>query len=77
MAEIIRAPLAFFAERKNLRADRVVRNGEARIAARYQYRHYTIWGITAGFIVDLVNKLYEARLDVDTRLRNVLAETHQ
>lgn len=74
--EIIHAPLAFFAERKNLRADRVIRNGEVRIAARYQYRHYTIWGITAGFIVDLVNKLYDARLDVDARLRNILAETH-
>ena len=74
--EIINAPLAFFAERKNLRADRVIRNGEVRIAARYQYRHYTIWGITAGFIVDLVNKLYDARLDVDARLRNILAETH-
>lgn len=76
VAEIIRAPLDFFAEPKNLRADRVIRNGEARIAARYQYRHYTIWGITAGFIVDLVNKLYDARLDVDARLRDALAETH-
>lgn len=74
--EIIRVPLTFFAERKNLRADRVIRNNEIRIAARYQYRHYTIWGITAGFIVDFVNKLYDARLDVDARVRNILAETH-
>lgn len=75
--EVIRVPLAFFGERKNLRADRVIRNGETRTAARYQYRQYTIWGITAGFIVNLVNELYDARLDVGARLRTVLAEAHR
>ena len=70
--EVLYAPLAFFADRKNLRADRVTRARQTRIAARYQYRHYTIWGITAGFIVDLVNRVYGAELDVEQRLRSSL-----
>jgi 8-oxo-dGTP pyrophosphatase MutT (NUDIX family) len=65
--EIIRVPLAFFAAADNLRTDRVMRQGNYRLAARYQYRHYTIWGITAGFIVELVNRLYAADLDVAAR----------
>jgi len=62
--EMLYVPLEFFAERAHLRVDQVWRRGIARRAARYQYRHYTIWGMTAGFIVDLVNRLYGAGLVV-------------
>jgi 8-oxo-dGTP pyrophosphatase MutT (NUDIX family) len=73
--ELIRVPLRFFADAANLRTDRVARHGNFRIAARYQYRHYTIWGITAGFIVELVNRFYGAGLDVAERSRQLFSET--
>jgi len=73
--ELIRVPLAFFADPNNLRTDRVMRNGTYRIAARYQYLNYTIWGITAGFIVELVNRLYGADLDVAERAKQLFSET--
>jgi 8-oxo-dGTP pyrophosphatase MutT (NUDIX family) len=73
--ELIRVPLRFFADGANLRTDRVARHGNFRVAARYQYRHYTIWGITAGFIVELVNRLYGAELDVAERSRQLFSET--
>jgi 8-oxo-dGTP pyrophosphatase MutT (NUDIX family) len=71
--EIIRVPLLFFADADNLRTDRVMRNGNYRVAARYQYLHYTIWGITAGFIVELVNCLYGADLDVAERSKHLFS----
>jgi 8-oxo-dGTP pyrophosphatase MutT (NUDIX family) len=73
--ELIRVPLGFFADGANLRTDRVARHGNFRLAARYQYRHYTIWGITAGFIVELVNRFYGAGLDVAERSRQLFSET--
>jgi 8-oxo-dGTP pyrophosphatase MutT (NUDIX family) len=73
--ELIRVPLAFFADAANLRTDRVMRNGSYRIAARYQYLNCTIWGMTAGFIVELVNRLYGIDLDVAERSRHLYSET--
>lgn len=73
--ELIRIPLRFFADGANLRTDRVARRGTCRIAARYQYRHYTVWGITAGFIVELVNRFHGADLDVAERARHLFSET--
>ncbi len=73
--ELIWAPLQFFADAANLRADRVMRNGGYGVAARYQYLHYTIWGLTAGFIVELVNRLYGVNLDVAALAQHLLAAT--
>jgi 8-oxo-dGTP pyrophosphatase MutT (NUDIX family) len=72
--ELIRVPLRFFADVDNLRTDRVIRNGSDRLAARYQYLHYTVWGITAGFIVELVNRLYGVNLDVAERAKQRLGD---
>jgi 8-oxo-dGTP pyrophosphatase MutT (NUDIX family) len=73
--ELIWAPLAFFADADNLRVDRVMRNGSYRVAARYQYLNYTVWGMTAGFIVELVNRLYGIDLDVAERSRHLYSES--
>lgn len=67
VAEILYAPLAYFAEPKNLRADRILRNGRSWFTARFQFEHYTIWGITASFIVELVNKFYGTDLNIEVR----------
>jgi 8-oxo-dGTP pyrophosphatase MutT (NUDIX family) len=76
VSEILFVPLAFFAEPKNLRADRILWNGEQRTAARFQFEHYTIWGLTGRFIVDLTNFLYDAGLDVEWRAQQALLGVH-
>lgn len=63
--EILYVPLGFFADPANLRVDRVWRRGTLRQTARFQYESYTIWGMTGGFIVELVNRLYGAGLVVE------------
>lgn len=73
VAEILYVPLAFFAESKNLRADRISSQGSARITARFQFERYTIWGLTGSFIVDLTNRLYDAGLDVESRAQRALS----
>jgi 8-oxo-dGTP pyrophosphatase MutT (NUDIX family) len=61
--ELIWAPLDYFVDSTRLRMDRIWRGGVQRNAARYQYLHYTVWGMTAGFIVELVNRFYNAGLE--------------
>lgn len=61
---LIRVPLLHFAEPARLRVDQVWRDGTQRLAARFQYLDHTVWGMTAGFIVELVNRFYAAGLDV-------------
>lgn len=73
VTEILYAPLSFFAEPKNLRADRIMREGDERISARFQYEHYTIWGLSGRFIVQLVNCLYNANLDIELRAQSALS----
>lgn len=72
VAEILYVPLMFFADPKNLRADRILLNGEERITARFQFEHYTIWGLSGRFIVELTNRLYNAGLDVELRAQRTL-----
>ena len=76
VADILYAPLAYFADRTHLRADRILRNGAARCTARFQFAHYTIWGITASFIVELVNRLYAADLNIELRAQRALLGDH-
>jgi 8-oxo-dGTP pyrophosphatase MutT (NUDIX family) len=77
VSEILYVPLAFFAEPKNLRADRIRWQGEERVSARFQFQHYTIWGLTGRFIVQLVNCLYDAELDIESRARYVLSNSQR
>lgn len=72
--EILRVPLRFFSEQDNLRGDRLVHNGVEHVTARFQYRHHTIWGMTAGFIVELVKRFYGIELHPAARLSPVLAK---
>lgn len=72
VAEILYVPMAFFADPKNLRADRILWNGGARTTARFQFEHYTIWGLTGSFIVELTNRLYGSGLDIESRAQHAL-----
>ncbi|MDB6061120.1 MAG: nudix hydroxylase [Verrucomicrobiaceae bacterium] len=71
--EILAVPLHFFAEPENLRGDRLIHNNVEHVAARFQYRHHTIWGMTAGFIVELVNRFYRIELRAAARSPRILA----
>jgi 8-oxo-dGTP pyrophosphatase MutT (NUDIX family) len=72
VSEILYVPLSFFADPKNLRADRILWSGEERISARFQFKHYTIWGLSGRFIVQLVNCLYNVNLDIELRAQHAL-----
>ncbi len=72
VTEILYVPLAFFADAKNLRADRIRFEGDERISARFQYEHYTIWGLSGRFIVQLVNCLCHTNLDIESRAEYAL-----
>lgn len=62
VAAVIRLPLAGFADPANLRIDRIWLEGRPRGVARYNIGAHLIWGMTASFIVELVNRLYDAGL---------------
>jgi len=73
VSEIIYVPLAFFADPANLRADRIRYAGAERISARFHFEQYTIWGLSGRFIVQLVNCLYNAGLDIELRAQRALS----
>lgn len=60
-------PVDFFLDPANLHVDTVSYRGELRNIPRFNYRQYTIWGVTAMIIVDLMNTVYDARLSLDTK----------
>ncbi len=64
--ELIFAPLTFFADVNNLRVDHLWHQGTPRVTGRYQYQEHTVWGMTGGFIIDLVQRLYGIKLDIHT-----------
>jgi 8-oxo-dGTP pyrophosphatase MutT (NUDIX family) len=66
--EIIAVPLAHFAAAEHLRVDWIWRRGGHRAIARYHYTRpgqpeQMVWGMTGSFIVELVNRFYDARLE--------------
>lgn len=56
-------PLADFANPGSLRIDRFRHAGEERAIARYNIGAEMVWGMTAGYIVELVNRLCGAGFD--------------
>ena len=57
-------PLDFFLNPENLHIDKVPYQGELRHIPRFDYGQYSIWGVTAMIIVDLMNTIYDAELHV-------------
>lgn len=63
VSALVQFPLSVFTERKNLFVDRIWRSGSSRVLPRYQIGSFMVWGMTASFIVELVNRLYGAGFD--------------
>jgi 8-oxo-dGTP pyrophosphatase MutT (NUDIX family) len=62
---VFRVPLSFFAQARELHFDRFDYGGRERLVPRYQWQDYSIWGITAALLVQLVNLALDAGLDLE------------
>jgi 8-oxo-dGTP pyrophosphatase MutT (NUDIX family) len=62
---VFKVPLTFFADKKELQFDRFDYGGHSRMVPRYQWQDYSIWGITAAMLVQLVNLAFDAGLDLE------------
>ena len=62
---VFEAPLEFFADPAELRFDLRDHGDRRRRVPRYQWREYTIWGITAAILAELVNLAFDAGLDLE------------
>jgi 8-oxo-dGTP pyrophosphatase MutT (NUDIX family) len=62
---VFEVPLAFLARRDSLQMDQVRYRGSQRSVPRYDFGEYTIWGITAAILVQLVNLACDAGLQLD------------
>lgn len=63
VAAVMALPLRVFADVRNLHVDRIWRAGKKRNLPRYQVGSVMVWGMTASFIVELVNRFYDAGFD--------------
>jgi 8-oxo-dGTP pyrophosphatase MutT (NUDIX family) len=71
LAAVFSVPLAFFAEAANLSFIEFDYGGRRRQVPRYQWQDYTIWGITAAILVQLVNLGCDAGLEMEAYWRGV------
>jgi 8-oxo-dGTP pyrophosphatase MutT (NUDIX family) len=62
VSALVYVPLARFAAPGALQVDRLWSKGEPKLLARYELGDCMVWGMTAGLIVELVNRLYDADL---------------
>ena len=64
---IFSAPLRFFLENSpHSRMQMEILGQKVRIPS-YQYGEYTVWGMTAFMMVDLLNRVYDAKIDLIVR----------
>jgi 8-oxo-dGTP pyrophosphatase MutT (NUDIX family) len=62
---VFEAPLAFFADPDELHFDVFDYGGRRRRVPRFQWREYSVWGITAAILVKLVNLALDADLAME------------
>lgn len=65
LEEVFSVPLSFFAQADQLHLDRFEYRGRSRLVPRYEYKDYSIWGITAAILVKLVNTACDAGLELE------------
>mgnify|MGYP000070697952 CR=1 FL=1 len=64
---IFRVPLSYFLESdQRARTDMFGRQDRSYWAPAYVYEGYEIWGLTAGFIVEFLNHIYDAGIGVES-----------
>ena len=68
---VFEVPLAFLAEAGNLQYDRVRHRGGLKAVPRYDWQEHRIWGMTAGILVALVNRAFDAGLELEPDWRGM------
>ncbi|MBV1871908.1 MAG: CoA pyrophosphatase [Gammaproteobacteria bacterium] len=64
---VFRTPLRFFMDEKNISPYKHEFNGQEFSFPGFVYEGYTIWGLTAYIIVDMVNSVYDAGVEMVIR----------
>jgi 8-oxo-dGTP pyrophosphatase MutT (NUDIX family) len=64
---VFRAPLSFFMDERNIRPYVYNFNGTEISFPCFVYEGYTVWGLTAYIIVDMINNVYDAGVEMVVR----------
>lgn len=65
IAAVFSVPLAFFCEDPRETTHRIDHEGRSCYVPCYRYGPYKIWGLTALMVVELVNLLFDAGIEID------------
>ena len=65
IASVFSVPLAFFRDDPREMTHRIDYLGKSWYVPSYRYGEYQIWGLTAIMVVELVNLLYDAGIEMD------------
>lgn len=65
IASVFTVPLAFFRDDPREMTHRIDYLGKSWYVPSYRYGEYQIWGLTAIMVVELVNLLYDAGIEMD------------
>ncbi len=57
-------PIDFFLDPGNLHIDKIPYRGELKYIPRFEFEQYSVWGVTAMIVVDLMNTVFAAGLPV-------------
>ena len=66
IAAVFSVPLAFFLDDPRETTHRIDYLGKSWYVPSYRYGEYKIWGLTAIMVVELINLLYDAGIDLHT-----------
>lgn len=61
---IFRTPVSFFMEDRRFRTDEISFQGETLYVPCYEWEGYHIWGLSAVILVDFLNAVYDAGIDI-------------
>ena len=66
IAAVFSVPLAFFLDDPRETTHRIDYLGKSWYVPSYRYGEYKIWGLTAIMVVELINLLYDAGIELHT-----------
>jgi len=64
---VFRVPVSFFLEKEHFRTHQIRSHGRIHEVPAWQYGDYTIWGLTAYVLAELMNMAYDANIPVRAR----------
>ena len=64
---VFKVPLRYFMEQGNIEPYQYAYKGQSMELPSYVYEGYTIWGLTAYIIIDMLNQTYDASISLTVR----------